>query len=50
MAADQDHDDDRRVHGRQRGREGTHEVVEPARHEARVNLSPTGSLVVGNQS
>lgn len=36
MAAAEDHDDDRRVHRRQRRREGTHEDVEPARHEEQL--------------
>lgn len=36
MAAAEDHDDDRRVHRRQRGREGAHEDVEPPRHEVQL--------------
>ena len=36
VAATEDDDDDRRVHRRQRGREGAHEDVEPPRHEVQL--------------
>lgn len=46
VAATEDHDDDRRVHRCQRGREGTHEDVEPTRHEVQLRrrLSDTHRL------
>lgn len=36
LAPAEDHDDDRRVHRRQRGRKGTHEDVEPTRDEIQL--------------
>lgn len=36
MAPTEDYDDDRRVHRRERRREGTHEDVELARHEVQL--------------
>lgn len=53
MAAKEDNDDDRRLHRRERGREGTHENVESSCYEARLRrrLSNTSGVpdVLGNQ-